>query len=156
MALRDPFAAYTAKSNLDAHLICDLLHSVGIPAVVMEDVSQVGTWIGGTLAGIHKPLVWIERADIGRAGPVLADHEWRIAERRAAERGEREGGTPVAVVCEECGKPSQFPAAQTGTVQNCPHCRAYVDVGGEVGFEGWDEVPGEEEAEPGAAADGGW
>jgi hypothetical protein len=145
MALRDPFAAYNAGSNVEAHIVCGLLQDAGIEALVIEDVSQVGVWAGGTVAELHKPQVWIERADIDRARPVLTDYERRSAERRAAERGEREAGPPVEVVCEECGKRCEFPAAQKGTVQNCPHCRAYVDVGDEVGFEGWDEAPGADE-----------
>jgi hypothetical protein len=150
MDLRDPVAAYTAVSNTEAHLICDLLRNAGIPAAAMEDVSGVGLWLGGTLAGIHKPQVWVERADLDRARPVLTEYERQATERRAAERGEREAMPPVVVVCEECGKESQFPAAQQGTVQSCPHCHAYVDVGDDVGLEGWDEVPGEDEAEPAA------
>jgi hypothetical protein len=145
MTLRDPLAAYNAGSNVEAHLVCGLLQDAGIQAVVIEDVSQVGVWLGGTISEIHKPQVWIERADINRARPVLTDYERRASERRAAERGEREAGPPVVVGCEECGKRSEFPAAQKGTVQNCPHCRAYVDVGYEVGFEGWDEAAGEGE-----------
>ncbi len=90
MSLRDPFAAYTAGSNFEAHLVCGLLQDTGIQAVVIEDVSQVGVWIGGTIAGIHKPQVWIEKADIERARPVLTGRERRgNTERRAAERGER-------------------------------------------------------------------
>ena len=145
MALRDPFAAYNASSNVEAHIVCGLLQDAGIAAMVIEDVSQVGVWLGGTVAEIHKPQVWIERADIERARPVLTDYDRRNAERRAAERGKREAAPPIEVVCEECGKRSEFPSAQKGTVQNCPHCRAYVDVGDEVGFEGWDEASGEDE-----------
>jgi hypothetical protein len=145
MALRDPFAAYNAGSNVEAHMVCGLLQDAGIEATVIEDVSQVGVWVGGTVAEIHKPQVWIERDDIERARPILTDYERRNAERRAAERGEGEAGPPIEVVCEECGKRSEFPAAQKGTVKNCPHCRAYIDVGDEVGFEGWDEAPGEDE-----------
>ncbi|MGL4419954.1 MAG: DUF2007 domain-containing protein [Gemmataceae bacterium] len=146
MALRDPIAAYNAGSNVEAHLVCGLLQDAGIEAVVIEDMSQVGVWLGGTVAEIHKPQVWIERADIERARPVLIDYERRNVERHAAVRGEREAGLPVEVVCEECGKRSEFPAAQKGTTQDCPHCRAYVDVGDELGVEGWDEVPGEDQA----------
>lgn len=141
MTLRDPFAAYTAISNIEAHLICQLLQTAGIPAAAIEDVSQVGTWMGGTLAGIHNPTVWIERADADRAKPVLIEYEERAAERRAIEQGEQEAGPPIEVICDECGKQSEFSAALQGTVQNCPFCRAYVDVGDEVGFEGWDEEP---------------
>ena len=146
MALRDPFAAYNAASNVEAHLVCGLLLDAEIDAVVIEDVSQVGVWLGGTVSEIHKPQVWIERADIERARPVLTDYDRRNADRRAAERGEGEIGPPVEVVCEECGKRSEFPATQTGTVQSCPHCRAFVDVGDDEEIEGWDETPGEDEA----------
>ena len=50
----------------------------------------------------------------------------------------------MEVVCEECGQTSSFPATQQGSLQDCPHCGASVDVG-EAAFEGWDEVPGEDE-----------
>lgn len=146
MALRDPFAAYNAGSNIEAHLVCGLLVDAGIEAVVIEDVSQVGVWVGGTIGELHKPQVWIERADIEPARTVLTEYERRAAERRAAERDTAgSAGPPVKVVCEECGKASEFPAAQRGTVQSCPHCRAYVDVGDEVGFEGWDDTRGEDQ-----------
>ncbi|HEX4607870.1 MAG TPA: DUF2007 domain-containing protein [Urbifossiella sp.] len=104
MALRDPFAAYNAASNIEAHLVCGLLLDAGIEAVVIEDVSQVGVWLGGPVSEIHKPQVWIERSDIERARPVLTDYDRRNADRRAAERVEAEEGLPVVAVCEECGK----------------------------------------------------
>lgn len=146
MSLRDPFAAYNAGSNVEAHIVCGLLQDAGIPAVVIEDVSQVGVWLGGTVSELHKPQVWIERADIERARPVLTAYDRRTAERLAADRGDPAGGPPVEVVCEECGKRSEFPAAQKGTTQSCPHCRKYVDVGDDVGLDGWDAVPPEDEA----------
>ena len=37
----------------------------------------------------------------------------------------------VAAVCEECGATAEFPSADRGSVQTCPHCRAYLDVPGE-------------------------
>lgn len=146
VAFRDPFAGFNAGSNVEAHLVCGLLEDAGIRAMVIEDVSQVGVWFGGTVAEIHKPQVWIERANTERARVVLTDYERRNAERRGAGRGAREMGQPVAVVCDECAKRSEFPAAQRGTVQSCPHCRAYVDVGDSAGPEGWDKVAGEDEA----------
>ena len=109
--------------------------------MVVEDVSQVGVWWGGLIGEVHKPQVWIERADTDRAKPVLDDYERRAAERRAVASGE-----PIEVTCEECGKTSTFPASQQGWVQNCSHCRAYVDVG-DVLFDDWD-VPPESGDEP--------
>lgn len=145
MALQDPFAAYTAATNLEAQFLCGLLIYAGIEAMVIEDVSRVGEWMGGTVSEIHRPQVWIERTDIERARPVLTDYEQRAADRRAADHGTSKiTGPPVEVVCEQCGKRSEFPAAQLGSVQNCPQCGAYVDVGDDVAFDGWDEVPDEE------------
>jgi hypothetical protein len=43
----------------------------------------------------------------------------------------------VEVVCEECGCRASFPAQERGTVQECPKCGAYVDVGGEDVPEDW-------------------
>ena len=145
MALRDPFAAYNASSNVEAHMICGLLIDAGIEAVVIEETPQAGAWGWlGPLSEMHKPQVWIERADIERAAPVLTDYEKRAAERRKADQGTSGvAGPSVEVVCEGCGKRSEFPAAQKGSVQSCPHCGAYVDVGDDVGFDGWEETPGE-------------
>lgn len=145
MALNDPIAAYNAGNNLEAHLVCGVLIEAGINAMVIEDVSQVGAWIGGLVPEIHKPQVWIERADINRAKPVLDEYERRAAARRATNAGT--AAETIEVMCEECGKPSKFPAAQKGSVQSCPHCQAFVDVGDEVDFDGWDEIPdGQQEA----------
>jgi len=51
-------------------------------------VSLVGVWVGGVVSEIHKPQVWIERADTERALPVINNYEQHNADRRAAERGE--------------------------------------------------------------------
>jgi hypothetical protein len=139
MAFRDPFAAYNAASNTEAHIVCGILNDASIEAVVVEDVSEVGAGWGGYSAEIHKPQVWIERADIDRAKPVLDEYELAAAERRKPATGE-----PIDVTCEECGKVTTFQASQKGTVQNCRHCKAYVDVGDDVGLEGWEEEPAEE------------
>jgi endogenous inhibitor of DNA gyrase (YacG/DUF329 family) len=138
MAIRDPFVAYNASSNLEAQMVCGLLLDAGIEAQVIEDHSLAGLWVGGTMAEIHKPQVWIERADVERARPVLTEYEERAAERRVAAR---DTSKVIDVLCEECGKTSQFPASQQGSVQSCPHCGAYVDVGDDIEFEGWDEIP---------------
>jgi len=141
MTLRDPFAAYNAASNVEAHIVCGLLQDAGIEATVIEEAPLAGAWgWAGALSEMHKPQVWIERADIERAKPVLDEYEQSVAERRKPGTGD-----PIEVTCEECGKKSTFPASQKGTVQTCPHCKAYIDVGDDVGFEGWDEELGEDE-----------
>jgi hypothetical protein len=143
MGLRDPFAAYNAANNIEAHLICNALHEAGLEATVIEDASPVGVWMFGVIPEIHKPQVWIERADIDRVKPVLDEFE-----RQAAERRRQSKDSPlISVTCEECGKQSFFPGNQFGTVQNCPHCSAFVDVGDDVPFDGWEQAPGREPAD---------
>jgi hypothetical protein len=144
MPLRDPIAVYNAASNLEAIFLRDALIAAGVNAFVIEDVSQIGTWLGGLIPEIHKPQVWVERTDTERAKPVLDDFERRSNELREPEA---EGGAPgavIEVICEECRRPASFPAAQRGSVQQCPQCRAYVDVGGEVQA-GWEDDEGRAE-----------
>ena len=137
MALRDPVAVYNAANNMQAQFVCDALAVAGVEAYVTEDISQVGVWVGGLVPEIHKPQVWVERADVERAGPVLIEFERRAAELRgnAADTA----GPPVEAVCEECGESASFPVAQRGTVQQCPHCGEYMDVGGDDLPPGWEE-----------------
>lgn len=141
MTLREPVAVYTAASNFEAHLLCGQLIDSGIEAAVVEDVSQVGVWIGGLATQLHKPKVWIERTDVERARPILDEYEHRASERRAADdRKNLTADGPILVTCEECGTQSAFPAVQKGSVQNCPKCDAYVDVGDDLEIEGWNET----------------
>jgi hypothetical protein len=147
MALRDPVAVYNAANNVEAHLVQNALLAAGVEAFVTEDVSQVGTWMFGLLPEIHKPQVWVERADTDRAKPVLEDFERHAAERREADAAEEAlTGPPVEVVCEECGQRTTFPPRHRGSVQQCRHCGAYVDVGGAEDSEDWRASQGGEEA----------
>jgi hypothetical protein len=145
MALRDPVAVYNAANNLEAIFVRDALTAAGVEAYVTEDVSQVGVWAFGFIPEIHKPQVWVDRADVERAKPLLDGYEQRAAElRRGGGEGEADG-SPVEAVCEECGQRTSFPAAQRGSVQQCPQCGAYLDVGEEeLPF---DEEEGEAEAD---------
>ncbi len=146
MALRQPVAVYTASKNFEAHLVSGLLNNAGIPAMVVEDddMQIMSGWLG-PLSNIVKPKVWIEQADVERAQPILLEYEKRDAERRAIEAGLTPSvGPPIDVVCEECSKTSQWAAAQKGAVQNCPHCRAYIDIGDDVEFDDWNTAPDDE------------
>jgi hypothetical protein len=50
---------------------------------------------------------------------------------------------PVEVDCEECGRRCEFPAEQNGSVQECPHCGAYLDVGDAGLPEDWADAAGD-------------
>jgi hypothetical protein len=145
MALRDPVAVYNAANNVEAHSVRNALAHAGLEAFVTEDISQVGTWMFGLIPEIHKPQVWVERADIERAKPILDDYERRAAElRESSSPEEAPAGPAIDVLCEECGQCSSFPAAQRGSVQQCKHCGAYVDVETETSSEEWAESQGDE------------
>ncbi len=123
MPLRDPISAYNANNNLEAHWVCEVLLQAGIESQVVEDNSQVGLWLGGTLPEIHKPQVWIERTEADRAAPILADFD-----RRSSQRNHAKSGSPIEVQCEHCGQQTVFPVALKDSVQRCSHCHTFVDV----------------------------
>jgi hypothetical protein len=142
MALRDPVAVYNAANNLEAQLIRNLLNDAGIEAHVTEDVSVVGVGPLGFLPERHKPQVWTEGVDIERVKPLLEDYERQQLQRQEAEvKKTAAAGETVEAICEECGQRSVFSAALAGTVQDCPHCGAYVDVGDSPDSEEWWREP---------------
>jgi hypothetical protein len=63
-------------------------------------------------------------AEDQRASDQLARQE-EIREFKARKAKQKE---LIPVKCDECEKVSGFPATQTGTVQECPHCGEYMDV----------------------------
>ena len=129
MALRDPVAVYNAANNTEAHLVRNVLLSSGVEAFVTEDVSQVGTWMFGLIPELHKPQVWVERTDVERAKPILEDYDRRAARLRDADASDAaRAESPIEVACEACGQRTRFSAIQRGSVQECPHCGAYLDV----------------------------
>lgn len=160
MGLRDPVAVYNAATNVEAQLICNILNDAGVEAFVTEDTSPAGVWMFGTLPEIHKPQVWVDRSSLDRAKPLLDDYERRSIEREEREEADSNEVTasetlsPVAFVCEECGKSITFPAQRRGHVETCPHCGSYVDVpertqqslSAESQTTMSDEMPGSEQA----------
>ena len=143
MALIDPVKIYAASSNLEAEMIRRRLEVAGIEAHAGEDLSTVGYTMFGTIAGVFDAGVFVGRPDAVGAMEVIREYE--------RQQAERAGGAAVEATCEDCGKTSAFDATQRGTVQNCPHCDAFMDVG-EVELagdpdEGITEKPAEERAE---------
>ena len=139
MALEDPVAIYETVSNVEAFVVRDILLAAGIEAFVVEDVSPMMTILGS----MQKPKVWVERGDVERAKPILEKHERRNLELQEDAECDK---SPVQATCDECGKRSPYPPKQRGSVQECPHCGAFVDVEieGEGEIEGWSEFPANE------------
>lgn len=135
MALTHPYPAYNAANDLEAHLVCNLLNDAEIEAVVSDDASPVGAWLGSMIPEVQKSRVMIDEADIDRARPLLDEYQRRLIERQHADAVEGS----IEAICPECGERYSFPISQQGTVQNCPHCDAYIDVGDESSSSEWQE-----------------
>ncbi len=141
MALVDPVKIYVGTSNVQAQMICRLLEASGVEAFASEDCSPYGLWLGGTVAGVFDAGVFVSRADADRAIAIIREQE-RLEIERSRSRG-----AELETTCEECGQSITFPAAQRGTVQDCPHCGAFLDVGGTEPSGDWDESEDQEDNE---------
>jgi hypothetical protein len=130
MAIANPVVIYDAENDIEAELLCAYLEQHGIEAYAVLDESRAGIWMFGTLPGIYKPQVWIDKSNFEAAKPLLQEYEHELLRRRAKTKISADSGA-VEAVCEECGKTTRFPESKRGTVQDCEHCGAFVDVGDE-------------------------
>jgi hypothetical protein len=136
MPIQDPVAVHDAASDDDAVLIRNALIAAGIEAYVSESEPQ---------AESHQPQVWVDRSDLARAAQVVYDYESQAWERRANQQA-TENLEPIDVVC-DCGQTTRFSALQRGTVEECPACGAFLDVGEPDELEDWGTPEDEEAAE---------
>ena len=147
MELHDPVAVYTAASNLDAHQIAGVLLASGVESQVVEDNSTVGIWVGGINPLLTKPQIWVSSRDLERAAPVIQQFENLVSQRFLTQ------GVPVELrsewidaTCEKCGTVTRYAPIQKGTVENCPNCLAFIDVGVDDEFDDWNVI--DVEADP--------
>jgi hypothetical protein len=127
---RDPRCVYVANSVGEADIIANWLAGNGVPTQVMDRSTLGGLdgltpWspLGIAAKGIE---VWIlDPRDAARTLLLLEQHQ---ADRDAQAEANRNAG-PVSAECEGCGEITVFPAKQRGTVQDCPYCGSYIDVG---------------------------
>ena len=125
MELKEPVVVYTAPTNLEAHVVVSMLTANDVPAYAIEDQSGASLWMFGTITQFHKPKVYVDKSNMEVALQLVRQFEDLQQKRRKPGTGAEQ----VAVRCEECGASTMFPASQSGTVQDCPKCYAYVDVG---------------------------
>ncbi len=90
MNIPDAVVVYVAATNLEAHVIADLLQTNDIPAIAVEDQSLVGMWIGGTLPMIHRPKIWVSRKHVQQAHVLIREYEMGVSEMGVSEM--RNGG----------------------------------------------------------------
>jgi len=126
MELTEPVVIYTATTNLEAHVIANMLLSNGIAAHAIEDQSGVSLWSFGTIGQFHQPNIYVSKSEAERAAHLLLEYE---KDKREHDNLEVSGTGEINVICEECSKTTIFPKSLDGTTQDCSHCQAYVDVG---------------------------
>lgn len=148
MALTDPIAAYNAANPYDATLLCQALEAEGVEAYVIDDETQAGVWLGGLVPEPNKTQIWIGRADAERARVFFEEYERRASELVQADLPTPAGAPVIDVICDGCGKISQFSANLRGSVQTCESCGAYLDVGESTDDSGEWVAAASEEDEP--------
>ena len=129
---------YRAKNGLQAHLFVAALEQAGIKAEIQGELFNPAAATSSSL--ISAGTVWWDAPRIlviaehaERARQLLLELELREREKAQAV----DAGPPIDVVCEECGNRASFPAVQRGSVQQCPKCWTYLDVGDEELSDGW-------------------
>ena len=137
MELHDPVAIYTAASDLEAYEIVELLQGSEIPAQVIEDMNL----LDGLNPPVHAAKVWVSSRDMERATAVTQAYEARIQQRELAHH------VPVDLQsewidarCDKCGTVTRYAPIQKGTVENCPKCYAFIDIGSDVDFDDWNVI----------------
>ncbi len=129
MNLDDPIPIYDAKNHLEAIQVAQFLSSRGIQAHADEDDSLGGGL--GVFTSEPKSQVWVSRGDGEKIAALLAEFDSNTAQQEVGlgTSQKLKATEPITTECEECGKPSTYDAEHDGTVQECPLCHSYVDVG---------------------------
>jgi hypothetical protein len=130
MYYRDPKCVCVSDSIALANTVVAWLGGNGIEAEVMNELTMGGfegltAFLPGKLS-LRGVEVWVRKwADAESARTLADEHVAKLAAERS-ERENRQGN--IEVVCEDCHKTSIFPASLQGTIQDCSHCRATLDV----------------------------
>lgn len=132
MAEENPLTVFVAENERVADAVIALLAKEGIIAEAHMKPMETGSDpLTGTSDATHAGTEFdirvtderqldAAKAEITSAlarGTVL-----NIREKRAARTG------TVTATCEDCGKPSEWPASSMGTTESCPYCGSYMDV----------------------------
>jgi hypothetical protein len=122
---RDPRCVLVADTLAEAEAAIGWFAGRDIVAQVIEENTLGG--LDGlnifTGVGARGWEVWVDNPDVAdRARQMLADDQ-------AAKEATRQARTgTVDATCEECGRSATYPAAEQGTIQDCPHCGRMIDV----------------------------
>ena len=140
MELHDPVAIYTAASDLEAYEIVELLQGAEIPAQVIEDMNL----LDGLNPPVHAAKVWVASADLERATAVTQEYEARVQQRDLVHHVPVDLNSEwIDARCDKCGTVTRYAPIQKGTVENCPNCYAFMDIGSDVDFDDWNVIDAE-------------
>ena len=125
MKFGKPIVVHISENNVEAHMVVKMLAANEIEALADEDQSGVSLWAMGTIGQSHRPQVWVDTLDSERATALVNEFEAKRKERLHPPVSDE----AVDATCEQCEATTAFSAAVDGTIQDCPKCGAYVDVG---------------------------
>ena len=127
----DPRTVLVTDSHKVAQTVVEWLASVGIAAEVTLPrlASNVDPIAGLTDLSPDQEMEVrvLDAQKVAEAMTLLSDAQ-RTAQLHAIreQRAQRTG--TVTATCEDCGKPSDWPATAMGKTETCPHCTAYMDI----------------------------
>jgi hypothetical protein len=114
MINRDPKCVFVVDRMSKAEVIVFLLGENKIAAQVMKAEEVPGA--------DNRIEIWVnDIADAERARELIAQRQEALREKAARTH-------TVKAECYACGKVGEFPVAEAGTVQACPHCGEYLEV----------------------------
>lgn len=131
MQLDEPVVAYLAETNIDAHMVKQFLVTNEVPAAVVEDLSAVVLSVVGPTT-LHRPRVWVSQCDKERSDALVAEYQANRLKRSTVVvpvDAEPTLTVPIKVECEDCGEITAFAADLKGSIQDCPECGEFLDVG---------------------------
>ncbi|MFQ5414311.1 MAG: hypothetical protein ACE5E6_07610 [Phycisphaerae bacterium] len=108
----DIIVAWLAERDIEAHVLDR--DNFGVMAFGATDLEGIAIGVAGEEVA-------------ARARALLAAHDRAPGDDQASDEAARGVGT-IEVTCEECGSVATFPGASAGAVEQCPACRAYIDV----------------------------
>ena len=125
----DSRVVFVAENARLAEAVIQLLAANGIPAELAEAAPQEASALTGVseTPAEEFPIVVTDEAKVKDARELLATAETMAAVRAVRDKRLSRTGN-VTVVCEDCGKSSDWPATAMGTTEVCPHCGGYMDV----------------------------
>ncbi len=128
MTDRDPRTVFVAENARLADAVIQLLAANNIPAEVAPVAPIETSALTGMSAEPEEfPILVTDEKLAEDARALLASAERMATVRAQVEKRAARTGT-VTATCEDCGKPSEWPATAMGTTEVCPHCAHYMDI----------------------------